>query len=252
MYSRCRSTEDPVAADRHVISLEVISGGSPALVLAYAYSKSATIAGNRHRRRVVALHFANSVQVKKLGVGPANNNVYLVTCPTTRESVVIDASAEPDRVIAAADGTKVVAIVLTHGHRDHIGALDVLRQAFGAPVGIHTADKAMLGEKPDFEIADGEQIRFGRQALTAIHPPGHTPGGLSFFHAPLLFSGDTLFPGGPGATAHALGNFAQVIESIRGKLFLLPDETFVLPGHGLDTTIGLERPSLEEWITRGW
>lgn len=198
------------------------------------------------------LHYDGEVEVKKLAVGPYDNNVYIVICPETRESVIVDGAAEPEKILASAEGTKVRFILQTHGHHDHTGAIRELRETLGAQVGIHQDDAGMLESPPDFLIGDGDVIRFGNRGLRAIHTPGHTPGGLCFHYEPLLFSGDTLFPGGPGATAHPLGSFAQIIESIRTNLFVLPDNTIVLPGHGLDTTIGTERPFLEEWIARGW
>lgn len=200
----------------------------------------------------MALHYDGDVQVKKLVVGPYENNVFIVICPETQESVIIDGASEAQKILAAVEGTKVRYLLQTHGHADHVAAIEPLREALGMPVGCHQDDAAMLPTPPDFLIADGDEIRFGRHSLRAIHTPGHTPGSLCFLHAPLLFSGDTLFPGGPGATAQPLGNFAQIIESIRSRLFVLPDDTIVLPGHGLDTTIGTERPSLDEWIARGW
>jgi glyoxylase-like metal-dependent hydrolase (beta-lactamase superfamily II) len=200
----------------------------------------------------MALHYDGEIKVKKLALGPYDNNVYVVICPETNESVIVDGAAEADKILAAVEGTKVRYILQTHGHPDHIAALDDLRAALQVPVGIHKDDAAMLKTPPDFLIADDDVIRFGKRVLQAIHTPGHTPGGLCFRHSPVLFSGDTLFPGGPGATAHPLGNFPQIIESIRTRLFVLPDNTIVMPGHGLDTTIGTERPSLDEWIARGW
>jgi glyoxylase-like metal-dependent hydrolase (beta-lactamase superfamily II) len=110
----------------------------------------------------------------------------------------------------------------------------------------------MMPLAPDHSIQDGEVFRFGDFELKAIHTPGHTPGSVCFLVGEHLFSGDTLFPGGPGNTSNSYASFPQIIESIRTKLFTLPDEIQVLPGHGAPTTIGKERPHLEEWIARGW
>ena len=113
-------------------------------------------------------------------------------------------------------------------------------------------DRDMLASPPDFTIAEGDEFEFGGHKIVAMHTPGHTPGGTCFLIGRHLFSGDTLFPGGPGNTKSAMGDFPQIIESIRTRLFTLPEDTLVYPGHGLDTTIGTEKPHLQEWIDRGW
>ncbi len=191
---------------------------------------------------------------RKLALGPHDNNVYVVACERTRESVVIDASHDAAQIAEAAAGTRVQAILLTHGDPDHIDALEDLRARLGVPVAIHPADAGLLPAPPDRELADGETIRVGDGTLRVIHTPGHTPGSVCFYSAEdaTLIAGDTLFPGGPGATRGDPERFAQIIASIREKLFILPDETAVRPGQGTDTTIGAEKPHLQEWIDRGW
>ena len=142
----------------------------------------------------------------------------------------------------------------THGHFDHIQAVPAMREA-GFEVAISSADAPMLKKVGyDVFIDDAEVIEVGRLRLHAIHNPGHTPGSISFLieGAPVLFSGDTLFPGGVGNTKAALGDFDTIIRSVDNKLFTLPAETVVMPGHGVDTTIGTERPHLDEWVERGW
>jgi glyoxylase-like metal-dependent hydrolase (beta-lactamase superfamily II) len=119
-------------------------------------------------------------------------------------------------------------------------------------VGIHLDDADMLPLTPNFALAEGQQIAAGGVSLRVLHTPGHTPGSVCFLGDGVLFSGDTLFPGGPGATNQALGNFPTIMRSLREKLFTLPDATVVAPGHGKPTTIGKERPSLDEWEQRGW
>ena len=143
-------------------------------------------------------------------------------------------------------------ILMTHGHADHWGALGKLRDALGASVGIHLADADMLPLTPNFALADGQLIAFGAASVEVLHTPGHTPGSVCFLSDGQLFSGDTLFPGGPGATKPPLGDFPLIMRSLRDQLFTLPDETAVFPGHGDPTTIGGERPSLDEWEARGW
>jgi glyoxylase-like metal-dependent hydrolase (beta-lactamase superfamily II) len=190
--------------------------------------------------------------VTKLTLGPYDNNVYVVACERTGESVVIDASFDAAQIAAATAGTTVRAILLTHGDGDHIDALADLQARLGVPVAIHPADAARLATPPDFLLNEGESVTVGDGSLRIIHTPGHTPGCVCFHFEDTLIAGDTLFPGGPGATRGDKERFAQIIDSIRDKLFPLPDDTLVRPGHGADTTIGTERPHLQEWIERGW
>jgi glyoxylase-like metal-dependent hydrolase (beta-lactamase superfamily II) len=193
------------------------------------------------------------MEVTKLaGLGPYNNNVYIVTDPATNESVVIDASHDAARIAAATVGTSVKAILLTHGDHDHIDALEALKAQLNVPVGIHEADAGRLSTPPDFLLEDGQDYPVGSGSLRILHTPGHTPGSICLLDGSTLIAGDTLFPGGPGATRGDKDRFAQIIESITTKLFTLPDDTLVRPGHGDDTTIGTEKPHLQEWIDRGW
>jgi glyoxylase-like metal-dependent hydrolase (beta-lactamase superfamily II) len=187
-------------------------------------------------------------------VGGYDNNVFVVRCRATGEAVLIDAANEHERLLELASTLGVRRVLETHGHFDHIGAVTEMREA-GYEVAVTAADAPMLREVGyDVFIDDAEVIEFGRLRLDAIHNPGHTPGSVSFklAGAPVLFSGDTLFPGGPGATKFEGGDFDTIIRSIDDLLFALPDDTIVMPGHGLDTTIGTERPHLQEWVDRGW
>ncbi len=194
------------------------------------------------------------MRITKLALGPMDNNVYVVVCERTGESVVVDASHDAARIAAATAGTTVRAILLTHGDADHVDALEDLRARLGVPVHVHPADADRLPAPPDFLLADGQAITVGEGVLRVIHTPGHTPGSVCFHieEERTLIAGDTLFPGGPGATRGDRARFAQIIASIRDQLFVLPDETVVRPGHGADTTIGAEKPHLQEWIDRGW
>ncbi len=194
----------------------------------------------------------NPIDIRTIVVGPMENNVYVLVCPATGEAVLVDAADEAERILEAVRDVKVRYILQTHGHSDHVQALAKVTDALGVRVGVHRNDAAMLPVKPDFTLEDGDRIAFGKQELLVIHTPGHTPGGLCFLVGNTLISGDTLFPGGPGNTATPLGDFDLIIESIREKLFTLPGDTMVLPGHGKSTTIGTERPYLDEWITRRW
>ncbi len=196
-------------------------------------------------------HDDDAVRIRKLCVGPLENNVYVVACARTGESVVVDAAAEPASVVAAADGTRPVAVLTTHGHADHVGAAAAVCRELGVPFRIHNADAALAGFPPELAIEDEEEIEVGALRITALHTPGHTPGSTCFVVGRHLFSGDTLFPGGPGATRDPAA-FSRIVDSLRSRLFTLDDATLVHPGHGLDTTIGAERPQLDGWVARGY
>jgi glyoxylase-like metal-dependent hydrolase (beta-lactamase superfamily II) len=188
--------------------------------------------------------------VRKVEVGSFDNNVYVLECPETHEALLVDGCFDADAIVAAADGTKVIAILQTHGHPDHVQALGELKERLSVPVYAHAADDYPVGI--DRSVEDGDEIAFGNRSVTALHTPGHTPGGTCYLSGRHLVAGDTLFPGGPGNTRKDGRAFAQIIDSIQRKLFVLPDDTVVYPGHGADTTIGAEKPHLQEWIDRGW
>lgn len=198
-------------------------------------------------------HDANA-EVHKVVVGPYDNNVFVVRCRQTGEAVLIDAANEHEQLLALCKRLGVKRVLETHGHWDHIQAVPAMREA-GYEVAVTALDAPRLKDVGyDVFIDDAEIIEVGRLRLRAIHNPGHTEGSISFavLDTPLLFTGDTLFPGGPGNTALEGGNFATIIQSIDTKLFTFAPETIVLPGHGLDTTIGAERPQLAAWVERGW
>jgi glyoxylase-like metal-dependent hydrolase (beta-lactamase superfamily II) len=204
---------------------------------------------------MTTLHHADSmVEVHRVVVGSYDNNVFVVRCRQTGEAVLIDAANEHERLLELCERLGVRRVLETHGHWDHIQAVPAMREA-GYEVAVTAADAPMLAEKGyDVFIEDEEVIEVGRLRLHAIHNPGHTPGSVSFAveGTPLLFTGDTLFPGGPGNTSFDHGDFDTIIDSIDNRLFTFPPSTIVLPGHGVDTTIGTERPHLAEWVARGW
>ncbi|MGZ6827543.1 MAG: MBL fold metallo-hydrolase, partial [Mycobacteriales bacterium] len=169
----------------------------------------------------------------------------------------VDAAHDAGPILDAVRGRRVTAILLTHGHDDHIGAVRDLAAATGAPAYLHPQDR-MLWDRvhevpPERDLADGEVIEVAGVELRVLHTPGHAPGACCF-HVPALdvvFTGDTLFQGGPGATGRSFSDFPTIVRSIRASLLTLPAETVVHTGHGDDTTIGAEAGDLEEWLARG-
>jgi glyoxylase-like metal-dependent hydrolase (beta-lactamase superfamily II) len=188
--------------------------------------------------------------VRKIRVGDMENNTYLFECPVTHDALLIDGCFEPDKILEESDGANIVGIVQTHGHGDHVEALPELKERLGVPVYAHPGESYPIDI--DVELGDGDTLAFGEREAKVLHTPGHTPGGVCLLCGRHLISGDTLFPGGPGNTWGNKQLFDQVIDSVAKKLFVLPEDTVVYPGHGADTTIGAEKPHLQEWIDRGW
>lgn len=186
------------------------------------------------------------LRVKKFSLGPFDNNVYVVE--SDGEAILVDGATEPERILSELDGLTVRAIVQTHNHRDHIQALPQLVEALGVTVYAHPADP--MGVET-VDVHGGEHLPFGMHQLVAIHTPGHTPGSVCYLVGSHLFSGDTLFPGGTGGTGGDRRAFDRIMASV-DRLFRLPDDTHVHPGHGLDTAIGRERPHVQVWRERGW
>jgi glyoxylase-like metal-dependent hydrolase (beta-lactamase superfamily II) len=191
------------------------------------------------------------------GSWEVDNNVWLVG--NDAQVLVIDAAHDADSILRAVDGRDVVAIVCTHAHDDHVNAAPRLAEATGAPILLHPDDTVLWKmahetRQPDGELYDGQVIEVGVHPLHVIHTPGHAPGAVTLY-APTsgaLFSGDTLFRGGPGATGRSYSDFATILASIGNRLLELPPETVVYPGHGESTTIGQEAPDLQEWERRGY
>ena len=201
----------------------------------------------------MTLHFEDEqIEIHKLVVGPYENNVFVLRSRATGDAVLLDAANEHDKLLELCKRLNVRKVLETHGHWDHIQAVPQVRDA-GYEVGVTAQDSAMLPSY-DFVIEDESVIEVGRLRLHTIHTPGHTPGSMCFQieGSPVVLAGDTLFPGGAGATKFEGGDFPTIIRSIEDRLFTLPAETIVMPGHGDDTDIGTERPHLQEWIDRGW
>ncbi|MEU8389984.1 MBL fold metallo-hydrolase [Micromonospora sp. NPDC048842] len=185
-----------------------------------------------------------------------DNNVWVIG--DDRECVVLDAPHDVAAILALVGDRQVRAILATHAHDDHVRVVPELAEATGAPVLLHAADRVLWDMvhphlPPNGELHDGQSIEVGGTTLRVLHTPGHSPGACSF-HAPELgavFTGDTLFAGGPGATGRSYSDFDTIVRSIRTRLLTLPAETVVHTGHGDDTTIGAESPHLQEWLDRG-
>jgi glyoxylase-like metal-dependent hydrolase (beta-lactamase superfamily II) len=192
-------------------------------------------------------------EVHRMVVGPMDNNVYIVRCRRTGEAVLIDAANEHEALLEVCTRLDVRSVVETHGHWDHIQAVPAVRQA-GISVAVTAEDAGMLPSY-DLLLEDDAMLEVGRLRIRTIATPGHTRGSMCFAveGTPLLLSGDTLFPGGPGNTSFEGGDFPTIIRSVEERLFArFEAATVVLPGHGASTTIGSESPHLQEWIERGW
>ena len=193
------------------------------------------------------MHGKHTLQMHILILGEWNTNCYVLI--GDRESFIVDPAAEAERVLAAVEGTAVKAVLLTHAHRDHIQALDEVRHATGAPLGLHPADAEEFGIKDDLHLGEGDVLTLGGGKVRVVHTPGHTPGSVCFRFDRRAIVGDTLFPGGPGhsRTPEAL---AQILASLRDKVFVWPDDTDFYPGHGKGSTIGAVRPAFEAFMAR--
>jgi glyoxylase-like metal-dependent hydrolase (beta-lactamase superfamily II) len=196
--------------------------------------------------------------ISKLAVSEMANNVYLLRCSATGEALLVDAAAEPDAVLALVGDAPLATVVTTHGHWDHHRALPQVVAATGARTVAHPADAGDLPVPVDRPVDHGDTVTVGEQTLEVVHLRGHTPGSIALvWRGPddagvHVFTGDSLFPGGPGRTTDPV-RFTSLMDDLEARIFgQLPDEAWVYPGHGKDTTIGIERPHLGEWRARGW
>lgn len=201
---------------------------------------------------------AAGLKITKIAVGDFNNNCYFLECSRTGSVLLVDAANEASRLLSELGGRPLAGILTTHRHADHWQALAEVANATGARTYAHPADADELPVTPDELVPDGAKVQVGDVSLEAIHLVGHTPGSIALLHAegtdsPHLFTGDCLFPGGVGNTFGSAEGFDTLYEGVVTKVFdRLPDSTWIYPGHGSDTTLGAERPSLAEWRERGW
>jgi glyoxylase-like metal-dependent hydrolase (beta-lactamase superfamily II) len=199
--------------------------------------------------------------ITKISVGPMDNNAYLLVCPDTGDALLIDAAADPARlsdIIGHDDERPTLrTIVTTHQHADHWQALGAIAGAYGANTVAHPLDAGPLPVPPDIFASHGDTLTVGNCVLEVIHLRGHTPGSIALLYRdptghPHLFTGDSLFPGGPGRTTNPT-DFTSLMNDLEARVFgELPDDTWFYPGHGDDSTLGKERPNLGEWRARGW
>ena len=217
------------------------------------YTGKVTVGGAMDVRRLPGLTIA------KLAVGPMSNNAYLLRCTQTDEGLLIDAANEAERLreLVAFEGDPVSAILTTHRHGDHWQALAETVDFAGAAVYAGTEDADELPVAVDERLAHGDDITVGDASLSIIALRGHTPGSIAVLYrdpegVAHLFTGDSLFPGGPGKTTSP-EDFASLMDDLEARVFAeLPDDTWFYPGHGDDSTLGAERPHLDEWRARGW
>lgn len=195
------------------------------------------------------VHFDGDVRINKINMGPYDNNGYILVCPETNEGIIIDTPAEPEKLLNEIGDVKIGHILITHNHQDHLLGFNEITGSVGAPVGIGTNDASVLPRPPEMNLKDGDVVKFGNRELQVLATPGHTDGAVCLLVGKHLFSGDTLFPGGPGKTRSPEA-LQQIIGSITSKLLTLSDDTAVYPGHGMDTSIGDARREYQGFASR--
>jgi glyoxylase-like metal-dependent hydrolase (beta-lactamase superfamily II) len=220
-----------------------------------SYTGDVSVGGPADTRELPGL------SITKAAVGPMDNNTYLLRCTSTGELLLIDAANEAGTLLGLIDGRPLATIVTTHQHRDHWEALREVQQATGAQTVAHPDDAGALPVSVTGPVCHGDTVSVGQATLSVIHLRGHTPGSIALCYdaggaladGPHLFTGDSLFPGGPGNTGGDTERFGQLLTDLEDRIFArLPDGTWVYPGHGGDTTLGSERPHVPEWRARGW
>jgi len=215
------------------------------------YNGRVRVGGTPHVRKM------RDLVITKVAVGAMDNNAYLLRCDATGEQLLVDAASEPDTLTRLVGDGGLATVVTTHRHRDHWDALAEVVRATGARTAAGEHDADGIDPPTAVRLSDGDRIAIGRCELEVIHLAGHTPGSVALLWDdpvghPHLFTGDSLFPGGPGRTTSG-DDFDSLMNDLQRKIFhRLPDETWVYPGHGNDTTLGAERGSIPEWLARRW
>ena len=193
--------------------------------------------------------YDKSIRIFKTSCGPYDNNAYLIVSPDTNEGIIIDAPMEPDVLLEEALNIDVKYILITHRHQDHLAGLLTIKEKTGALIGVHSEDAKALPVEPDLLVKDQDNIVVSNINLRVLHTPGHTPGSVCYLVEDNIFSGDTLFPGGPGHSSSA-ENLNQTIKSITEKLFVLPDSLSLLPGHGTEGLLGVSKEEYNLFVSR--
>jgi glyoxylase-like metal-dependent hydrolase (beta-lactamase superfamily II) len=220
-----------------------------------SYTGNVSVGGPADTRELPGL------TITKVAVGPMDNNAYLLRCTQTGELALIDAANEADTLLSLIGDTPLATIITTHQHWDHHAALAAVQEATGAATVAHPDDAGGLPIPVSQPVQNGDTVTVGNARLSVIHLRGHTPGSIALCYdgngelsaGPHLFTGDSLFPGGPGNTEQDPARFGSLMTDLEERVFAaLPDGTWVYPGHGKDTTLGTERPHVPEWRARGW
>ena len=195
------------------------------------------------------IFYDKKIRIFKTSCGPYDNNAYLIVSPDTNEGIIIDAPMEPEVLLQEALNIDVKYILITHRHQDHLAGLSTIREKTGALIGVHGEDAEALPMEADFLLKDQDNIVVANINMTVLHTPGHTPGSVCYLVEDNIFSGDTLFPGGPGHSSSA-GKLSQTINSITEKLFVLPDSLSLLPGHGKEGVLGVSKEEYKLFASR--
>ena len=195
------------------------------------------------------IFYDKKIRIFKTSCGPYDNNAYLIVSPDTNEGIIIDAPMEPEVLLQEALNIDVKYILITHRHQDHLAGLSTIREKTGALIGVHGEDAEALPMEADLLLKDQDNIVVANINMTVLHTPGHTPGSVCYLVEDNIFSGDTLFPGGPGHSSSA-GKLSQTINSITEKLFVLPDSLSLLPGHGKEGVLGVSKEEYKLFASR--